>query len=924
MHFSILHRSKLSRAFFSLFLALVFLIPFNLSVSAGDPEMNAQMAPINPAFLNYLQQQTERQEYLNSLSLQGTDITNIEKNNYGYIPSTLEPNSSGNTSGPERLATSMTASLPSSFDWRDRNKVTPVKDQGNSGTCWAFGVEASLESRILILDNQAWNLSELNLVAGIDPSEVRYHANRSEVGGNSYMAADTLAKIGTREESAQPYGDPALAYETVNKAICDLSTPPIQKVTDFRLVTDNGTNTAGIRKIKNTINTCGPVSAAFSFRDNSMSKDYVYDCPSDFNNADYEPNHLVCLVGWDDSIAHPTDGGKGAWIAKNSWAEDWGLAGYFYLCYGAGNLSEVGSFHGSAGYEAYDSSEQLYYWDECEPLVSFNFDGGTTGWMRSIFTAENDKPLKAVAFWTSSDNAIYKIYIRDENDTLLAFQFGNCDEMGYYTIPLDNPVTLSTGQQFKIDVKMTTPGFFYPLVAECIVYSKDKAIYEPPIQSGVNFVKLKENDDWTDASLIYFEDFNEDHPGVNTTVRAITGMIGPAVTAKKASAIEAFTATLNATLNNMGDSSSVTAWFRYGTSTDYGDVTSKISLNKTGNFSIDIPIATPLTSNTTYHYQAVVQGNYEGAVPLSSNDLTFKTGKIADPKVSTLKATDLDYNGAVLNGKVTALGSANAVTAYFQYGPDKNYGFQTETSTWNFTGDFSDEIKGLTVGTTYHFRAVAQGCYPSAPLIYGTDKIFRTPSYTNPKVSTGEATGISKTEATLNGKLSQMGSSSEVSVYFEYGPDKNYGHQSDVSTWNMTGIHGIDIEKLEPGTRYYYRLVARGNYPGAAPLYGSSMIFKTKELSAPGLASTSVKIETGKVTLKAILTKLGSSDNIDVHFEYWTAVDGTHIKTTTQNMTSTGYFQEVLALKAGVTYYFRAVAEGDGAATSSTKSFTAK
>lgn len=50
--------------------------------------------------------------------------------------------------------------IPASFDWRDHNGVTPVKDQGSCGSCWTFSTIGAVESHFLIKYGQARNLSE--------------------------------------------------------------------------------------------------------------------------------------------------------------------------------------------------------------------------------------------------------------------------------------------------------------------------------------------------------------------------------------------------------------------------------------------------------------------------------------------------------------------------------------------------------------------------------------------------------------------------------------------------------------------------------------------------------------------------------------------------------------------------------------------
>jgi C1A family cysteine protease len=1097
-------------------LALALLLPVSFSAAADDPGAGLQAGPINPAFLAYMESQSLRNDYLRGLNLQGIDTGGLDNLNFGYIPPMMDPGRVEQGDASQGLTEA--ASLPSTFDWRDYEKVTSVKDQGNAGTCWAFGNLATLESRVLIKDNLVNNFSELNLAAGIDESYVHYHANRSNAGGNSFMAADTLAKNGARDESVQPYGVPANANTTVNNAVYDGSTPPIQKVTDFRIVTDDGVSTSGITKIKNAIYQYGPVSAAFYYKSNVMTAAFIYDLPKSKDS----PNHMITIVGWDDSIPHPSDGGKGAWIVKNSWGAAWGLSGYFYMCYGAANMTEIGSFHradNAAGYEYYQPEEHLYFWDEAGYLLNLgDSDSPNSLDMRSVFTNESAGMLNAVNFWTTSNNATYQITIRNASDTALGAQSGTCQEYGYYSIPLTTPVPLAAGQQFKVDVRMTTPGYNYPLA----ISGRLNGYYNPDIVAGQSFYKPANSSTWVDTSSVnlglsstvtmYGLDialgasvqegvFTGSAASVSSRSATLTGILGsmdgassvsvsfkygvspamsqvtepvvlsqpgpftaqingldpnvtyycqakaqgdstvyggvqvfmttvtpPALTTQAATSIGAYAAVFHGNLISIGDSSQVLVFFRYGTSTAYNKSSLTMIRVSPGDFTI--PSTDPLTPDTTYHFQAIAVGNYNNASPVYGSDLIFKTSKEGIPAVSTASASDVSYTSATLKGSVTSTGSASTMTVYFQYGLDTAYGLTASAPALNDKGPFSADIANLEAATTYHYRAVGLGDYPGAVLIYGKDMTlktkaydapkfsapkvsgitydsaifasnltnwgasnqvsvyfeygldkttygqqssvlvlgqmgsfnipvsgltagktyyyhmatkgnypnagwvftkqtsFKTKAYTLPSVSTSAAKNITKESATLNGKLSKVGSSNWVSVYFQYGTDQNYGKNTGTSSWNISGVPSAVIGDLEPGVKYSYRIVATGDYPGALPVYGKNTTFTTAKISPPGLSAPSAAVTSEQVTLKSKVSKIGSSlEGVDVHFEYWTAADSVHHLTPVQHLTAASSFQAVLNvadLQSGTTYSFCAVAAGDGTTTTAAKTFKTK
>jgi C1A family cysteine protease len=498
---------KLIRPSLAAVLALILLMqPLSPMISAEAPDAGGRIAPLNPAFTEHFRDQQPQIQNIGAepgLSL-------------GYIPPTFDLSHLNNSAYVQNSTELTSNSLPASFDWRNQYKVTPIKDQGQAGTCWVFGTLASLESRIGVFEQQAhaelYDFAEQNLVLAVDPSYVYQAADRANSGGDSFISTDTLTKWGTVQESTQPYD-----ITTLNTGACDKTLPPLQEIDDFRIVASLGISETDIANIKTALQTYGPVIAAF-FVDvgsvwpghGNMYDGYVYDYPSFSDQKNYyDANHMVCIVGWDDTVRSPRTGLDGAWIVKNSWGTEWGNDGYFYLCYGAGNLQQVGSYHGSAGYAEYDAAGHLYYWDEAGLVANFGF-GTNSGWMRSVFTAENPGVLTSVDFWTTDDDIQYLIYVRDSADQILSTRSGTCAEMGYYTIPLTSPVSLASGQEFRIDVKITTTtGFLFPIPIEKYTTiedgGQDVPYTDPPIQSGACFIKASDQDVWQDASQ-YSED----------------------------------------------------------------------------------------------------------------------------------------------------------------------------------------------------------------------------------------------------------------------------------------------------------------------------------------------------------------------------------------------------------------------------------
>jgi C1A family cysteine protease len=433
----------------------------------GDAEA-LQQAPLNPNFVAYWE--------------------NPPKVSYGDIPPTMDL-SHIDAIPVKGVRTADT--LPSRFDWRDSGKVTPVKNQNPCGTCWAFGATSALESAVLMDESAEYNFSEQSVALCVDRSWVYLYDDPTDpcmTGGNCWRASEVFIKKGSVLESCNPYDCTALNCD--GSCVCD-DCQPVKKVDGFRVSAWDGSQ---INTIKNAILNKGPAKMSYYHNDT-----YVYSDPTWGTIHDYYPcpegtNHAVSIVGWDDDVPHPCPGhsGTGAWIVKNSWGTGWGNGGYFYLAYGSSCVERIIHLE----YKDHDPTEELLYWDEAGQVTDVGYEDGIA-WMASVFTADQPRELTHVDFYTTSNNAEYEIYVWDGYfGSEITHQTGTCQECGYYSIPLNTPILIGAGQQFTVGVNMTTPGYGYPIPAEC----KISGDVDPPIQAGVSFIRHFSSSSWADLA----------------------------------------------------------------------------------------------------------------------------------------------------------------------------------------------------------------------------------------------------------------------------------------------------------------------------------------------------------------------------------------------------------------------------------------
>jgi len=227
---------------------------------------------------------------------QFADMTSEEFSAYvGQFPRPAQSNAVPFESNPDFVA-------PASVDWITAGAVTPVKDQGQCGSCWAFSTIGSVEGWFQIGTKALVSLSEQQLV---DCSkDVCYGCQ----GGWPYKATEYIQRSGVCTEADYPY--------TARDGQCKDSqcTPKVQpgQLAQYINVTDEKAMLEAL--------VTGPVSVlveadrtAFQYYRSGILND-----PSCGTQID----HAILATGYG------TEGGVNYWNLKNSWGANWGYKGY--------------------------------------------------------------------------------------------------------------------------------------------------------------------------------------------------------------------------------------------------------------------------------------------------------------------------------------------------------------------------------------------------------------------------------------------------------------------------------------------------------------------------------------------------------------------------------------------------------------------
>ncbi|KAI4484507.1 hypothetical protein M0804_007073 [Polistes exclamans] len=206
--------------------------------------------------------------------------------------------------------------LPIEYDWRHYNAVTPVKNQGQCGSCWAFSVTGNVEGQYAIKHGKLLSLSEQELV---DCDELDDACNGG-LPDNAYRAIENLG--GLELEMDYPYkGIDEKCYFNKNKAKVEI----VSAVN----ITSNETQMAQWL-VENGPISIGINANAMQFYIGGISHPYKFLCNP------YNLDHGVLIVGYGIRKYPLFKKELPYWVIKNSWGLRWGESGYYRVYRGDG------------------------------------------------------------------------------------------------------------------------------------------------------------------------------------------------------------------------------------------------------------------------------------------------------------------------------------------------------------------------------------------------------------------------------------------------------------------------------------------------------------------------------------------------------------------------------------------------------------
>ena len=376
--------------------------------------------------------------------------------------------------------------IPTRYDLREKQRVTPVRDQGIYGTCWAFAALGAVESALLPEEQAQYAADHMTLCNGFNLTQ---YDGGDYTMGMAYLAAWK----GPVYEADDPYGD-----EETNPELT-----AVKHVQEMQVI-----NGKDYEKIKEAVFKYGGVQTSIynALRSSQSQSPYYNKEESAYYYIGTEkPNHDVVIVGWDDS--YPKENfsvdleGDGAFICQNSWGTEFGEEGFFYISYYDTNIGTHNVVY--TRIDNADNYQNIYQSDLCGWVGQLGYNRDNI-YGANVFTAGGDEELVAASFYATGKDSEYELYVvqdfedRESLEHMIPVASGKLSNAGYYTVDFNQGISLDAGERYAIVLHIITPGSVHPLAIE---FAADEATENVILDDGESYISAN-GTNWVSADTV--------------------------------------------------------------------------------------------------------------------------------------------------------------------------------------------------------------------------------------------------------------------------------------------------------------------------------------------------------------------------------------------------------------------------------------
>ncbi|MCR5546112.1 MAG: cell surface protein [Lachnospiraceae bacterium] len=335
------------------------------------------------------------------------------------------------------------ALLPTSYDLRQKNRISEIKDQGDTQTCWAYAAFGALESGLLPEESIALDATDL-----IENKPYNYTDNE---GGDFAMALSYLLSW---------KGPVAENSSKATKHVQEVHFYSTDDIDDIKwgVYLYGGVSTSIYANVSSSLGT----SSYYNGKTNAY-------CYRGSNSA----NHDVVIIGWDDhyeaSNFNGSVPGNGAFICQNSWGSDFGEDGVFYVSYYDSNIGYQAVSY--AKIENTDNYDFVHQMDLCGWTGQIGYSK-SDAWAAAVYECEEDSIIESAGFYALDKNTEYQIYVVSDYKNVNSLgtrklvASGTLDDAGYYTIPFLDEVKVEAGDSYGVILYINTPDKDHPVAIE--------------------------------------------------------------------------------------------------------------------------------------------------------------------------------------------------------------------------------------------------------------------------------------------------------------------------------------------------------------------------------------------------------------------------------------------------------------------------